>query len=378
MRRRIFLPMTRVTAVDAGQVITTGLVNMRRFEQRPAETLVLGELLDRQVDARRDRRDGHRPRRRHGADPHPRLAGHQVHVRKSAPGRLPAARRHASPSTGTRSAASRSPRRTRARRTCWRPSRSCARPTSRTCCTSCRPSAGPRSPQPSTTSGSPTSSRSCPRTTRSRSSACSPRSAPPTCSRRWPPTTPPTCSASCRPEQAEQLLELMEPDEADDVRRLLSYDEYTAGGMMTTEPVVLSHRRDRGRGAGPGAQPRPVARARRPGLRLPPAARDPDRALRRGRATSSGCCASRRPRWCPASATPTSSRSRPDATLPEVTTYLATYNLVAAPVVDDDDHLLGAVTDRRRPRPPAARGLARARRRRTDGVRGPGRARHGA
>ena len=51
-RRRIFLPMTRVTSIDAGQVITTGLVNMRRFQQRPAETLVLGELLDRQVTLR--------------------------------------------------------------------------------------------------------------------------------------------------------------------------------------------------------------------------------------------------------------------------------------------------------------------------------------
>ena len=48
-RRRVFLPMTRVTGVESGQVISTGVVNMRRFEQRPAETLVLGELLDRQV-----------------------------------------------------------------------------------------------------------------------------------------------------------------------------------------------------------------------------------------------------------------------------------------------------------------------------------------
>jgi CBS domain-containing protein len=44
--------MTRVTSVDAGQVIATGLVNMRRFEQRPTETLVLGELLDRTVTLR--------------------------------------------------------------------------------------------------------------------------------------------------------------------------------------------------------------------------------------------------------------------------------------------------------------------------------------
>ncbi|HEY3479508.1 MAG TPA: magnesium transporter, partial [Streptomyces sp.] len=48
-RRRIFLPMTRVTGVESGQVITTGVVNMRRFEQRQTETLVLGELLDRRV-----------------------------------------------------------------------------------------------------------------------------------------------------------------------------------------------------------------------------------------------------------------------------------------------------------------------------------------
>ncbi|KAF4410343.1 MULTISPECIES: CBS domain-containing protein [Streptomyces] len=48
-RRRIFIPMTRVTGVESGQVITTGVVNVRRFEQRPTETLVLGELLDRRV-----------------------------------------------------------------------------------------------------------------------------------------------------------------------------------------------------------------------------------------------------------------------------------------------------------------------------------------
>lgn len=48
-RRRVFVPMTRVTSVDAGQVITTGLVNLRRFEQRSTETLVVGEMFDRPV-----------------------------------------------------------------------------------------------------------------------------------------------------------------------------------------------------------------------------------------------------------------------------------------------------------------------------------------
>jgi len=53
-RRRVFVPMTRVTSMDGGQVITTGLVNMRRFEQRPTETLVIAELLDRTVRLRDD------------------------------------------------------------------------------------------------------------------------------------------------------------------------------------------------------------------------------------------------------------------------------------------------------------------------------------
>ena len=48
-RRSIFVPMTRVTSIDSGQVITTGVVNMRRFEQRPSETLVVGQMLDRKV-----------------------------------------------------------------------------------------------------------------------------------------------------------------------------------------------------------------------------------------------------------------------------------------------------------------------------------------
>src|SRR5699024_1497966 len=39
---------------------------------------------------------------------------------------------------------------------------------------------------------------------------------------------------------AAQLLELMAPEEAEDVRRLLAYDEYTAGGMMTTEPLIVA------------------------------------------------------------------------------------------------------------------------------------------
>jgi flagellar motility protein MotE (MotC chaperone) len=48
-KRRVFVPLTRITSIDAGQIVSTGLVNMRRFEQRPAETLVVGEMLDRRI-----------------------------------------------------------------------------------------------------------------------------------------------------------------------------------------------------------------------------------------------------------------------------------------------------------------------------------------
>lgn len=50
--RRIFLPMTRITGVEAGHVIATGAVNLRRFEPRPGETLVVAELFDRKVTIR--------------------------------------------------------------------------------------------------------------------------------------------------------------------------------------------------------------------------------------------------------------------------------------------------------------------------------------
>ena len=41
-------------------------------------------------------------------------------------------------------------------------------------------------------------------------------------------------------ERGEALLELMEPEEAEDVRFLLSYAPDTAGGLMTTEPIIVS------------------------------------------------------------------------------------------------------------------------------------------
>jgi len=48
--RRIFIPIGRVTSVDADAVVlSTGTLNLKRFEKRPGEILVLEELLDRRV-----------------------------------------------------------------------------------------------------------------------------------------------------------------------------------------------------------------------------------------------------------------------------------------------------------------------------------------
>ena len=48
-RKRIFTPITRVTSINNGHVIITGLLNMRRFEPRTNEITVLSEMLDRSV-----------------------------------------------------------------------------------------------------------------------------------------------------------------------------------------------------------------------------------------------------------------------------------------------------------------------------------------
>ena len=50
LRRRIFLPIGRVTSMDSESVVlSTGTLNLRRFEKRPNELLVLQDLLDRRV-----------------------------------------------------------------------------------------------------------------------------------------------------------------------------------------------------------------------------------------------------------------------------------------------------------------------------------------
>ncbi|WP_097317783.1 magnesium transporter MgtE N-terminal domain-containing protein [Paractinoplanes atraurantiacus] len=51
LRRRIFLPIGRITSMDAENVVlSSGSLNLRRFEKRPNELLVIEDLLDRRVE----------------------------------------------------------------------------------------------------------------------------------------------------------------------------------------------------------------------------------------------------------------------------------------------------------------------------------------
>ena len=51
-KRRVFLSIGRVTSIGSGQIIATGLINLRRFEQRGGEVRVIAEMLGRKVRLR--------------------------------------------------------------------------------------------------------------------------------------------------------------------------------------------------------------------------------------------------------------------------------------------------------------------------------------
>lgn len=142
---------------------------------------------------------------------------------------------------------------------------------------------------------------------------------------------------------ASRLLSLMEADEAEDVKRLMVYGEETAGGMMTPEPVVLppdatvaealAHVRNQDLTPSLAA----MVYVCRPPLETPTGRllgmahiqrllREPPSTLVAGVVDND------------------TDQLRPEATLEDVAIFLATYNLVAAPVVDEEGRLLGAVT----------------------------------
>ncbi|MDN5859276.1 MAG: CBS domain-containing protein [Pseudonocardia sp.] len=141
----------------------------------------------------------------------------------------------------------------------------------------------------------------------------------------------------------DDLLARMEPAESAPLRRLLSYSADTAGGLMTPEPIILR----------PDATvAEALARVRNPDVG--PALASMGFVCRAPTETPTGrylgCVHFQRLlREAPSDLVAgivddDLARLAPDANLAEITRYFATYNLVAGPVVDGEDHLLGAVT----------------------------------
>jgi Mg/Co/Ni transporter MgtE/sporulation protein YlmC with PRC-barrel domain len=340
-RRRIFVPMTRVTNIDAGQVYTTGLLNMRRFEQRSTETLVIGQIVDRQVTITNSGVTGL------VYD----VAMEQARNRDWVLSRVAVQE----PTKGLR-------RRGQTHVAEWSEVTGLARREPSQAATQLVHALNEMRP-----ADAANMLHDLPLERRLAVVAAldderlaelieelpeedqveilgqldSERAAD--VLQEMSPDDAADLIADLPTETAAILLELMEPDEAEDVRRLMSYVEDTAGAMMTPEPVIL----------GPDATVADaLAHVRseeltpslaalvyvcRPPLETPTGRflgvahiqrllREPPSTLVAG--AMDGSLAS----------------LRPEATIDEVAAHLATYNLVAAPVVDENGLLLGAVT----------------------------------
>lgn len=240
-KRRVFVPLTRVTAIDAGQVISTGLVNMRRFEQRPFETLVVGELFDRTVEPT----DGSGSATVEDVAIEKQRNGDwlisKVFVRRHRPGRGGLLRRRGEPDlldieeiTGmARTTAAQGAALLLAQYDELKPADladvmhdmgTTRRLEVATALDNERLADVleelPEDDQVAILSGL------------ERARAADVLEA-------MQPDDAADLLGELPDDQAAELLGLMEPDEAKDVRRLLAYEDNTAGGLMTTEPVIL-------------------------------------------------------------------------------------------------------------------------------------------
>ncbi|MFE9390194.1 magnesium transporter MgtE N-terminal domain-containing protein [Streptomyces sp. NPDC006784] len=344
-RRRVFLPMTRVTGVESGQVITTGVLNIRRFERRPNERLVLGELLDRQVTLVE--------------------TGEEVTVLDVGLQRLPARRdweidrlfvRKGRKGGGLRG------RRGEALTVEW----------------DAVTGFNLEEPEQGTANLLATFEQLRPADLANVLHHLSEKRRAEVAAalhddrladvleelpdddqveiinkladeraalvlEAMDPDDAADLLGELPEDDKERLLDLMQPQEAAPLRRLLSYEEGTAGSLMTTEPIVLR----------PDASvAEALARVRLEDLPAPLASqvyvcRPPDetptgkylgvvhfqRLLREAPFALVGALVDADLRPLP-----------PTASVPALTSYLAAYNIVSAPVVDEGGHLLGAVT----------------------------------
>jgi Mg/Co/Ni transporter MgtE len=344
-RRRIFVPMTRVTHIDSGQVYTTGLLNMRRFEQRPTETLVIGQLLDRTVTID----DGPNDETVTGTVYD--VAMEQVRTRDWVLSRVAVQE----PGKGLR-------RRGQTHVVEWRdvvglvgrePTQGATHLIAALNEMRAADAANVLHDLPPERRAAVVAALDVERLAdvleelpdedqvEILEHLDSERAAD--VLEEMSADDAADLIADLAPETAAKLLELMEPEEAEDVRRLMSYAEETAGAMMTPEPVIL----------GPDATiADALAQIRDEELPVSLAAmvyvcRQP---LETPTGKLLGVAHFQRLLREPPSTLVAAALDQsmdplhPEATIDEVAAHLATYNLVAAPVVDEDGHLLGAVT----------------------------------
>jgi CBS domain-containing protein len=341
-RRSIFVPMTRVTRIDRDSVITTGLVNMRRFEQRPSETLVFGEMLDRKVTVVATGATGtvydlamEQERNRDWSVT--KVALHEGSTRFGRRGQTHIVEWHEvegfhGPQVGEQGATHLLATLQEMR---------------------AADLAHVIQDLPSKRRGEIAAAldderladllEELPEEDQVEILGALDDERAADVLEEMEPDDAADLIADLPPETAEALLLLMEPEDAEEMRRLLAYAETTAGGMMTTEPVILP----------PDATiADALARVRQ--SELSPAIAATVFVVRPPLETPTGrllgvAHIQRLLREPPSSLVSAAVDNdleplRADAPLEEVAQYLATYNLVSAAVVDDAGRLLGAVT----------------------------------
>jgi flagellar motility protein MotE (MotC chaperone)/CBS domain-containing protein len=342
IRRRIFLPIGRVVNIDAESVmLSTGTLNLRRFEKRPGELLVLAELLDRRVMLKANGQtatvvDIAMESDRNGEWKLGRLAAREVTGRLSRRGQIHQVE--------------------------WTDVQGLLAPTAEQGTESLlavlekmRPAdlahalqemPGPRRNEIAKALDDERLAdviAELPEQDQVEIIASLDRERAADVLEEMDPDDAADLLAELPRVEQQVLLDLMEPEESAPVRALMNYAEGTAGSVMTSEPVILT----------PDATvAEALARVREP--QVSPAVAAQVFVARAPMATPSGRYLGmvhfqRLLREPPSEMLGNLVDNgidplEPEASLADITRQMATYNLVAMPVVDDSDRLLGAVT----------------------------------
>ncbi|HEV7888427.1 MAG TPA: CBS domain-containing protein [Acidimicrobiales bacterium] len=144
-------------------------------------------------------------------------------------------------------------------------------------------------------------------------------------------------------DERNELLDAMEPEEAGDLRRLLAYDRHTAGGLMTSEPLIVTPETTVAEVLARMREPEmPAALGAQVFVSEPPTVTPTgryigavgfQRLLREPPGSPVGDCLD-----------PVNEFVHPNLRELEVARRLAAYDAIAVPVCDDAGRLLGCVT----------------------------------